>query len=1235
MKPNTRLDSIVFQLTPTRTRCDIVITANGKTEKIASGLLNPFLAHLKAAQEQIGKGGYSIVLEPNQGSDSTWFTKGTVERFVRFVSTPEILERVYTIESEIIQIEKAISIQVNNETGVHSVEDLPAKSEESIEGSKPSPGGNEEKAIVLYQPVSHQQEEDGSIMQEKNSKVQLVRVLQTRKTVLQKEQGMAFARAVAASFDIDNISALLSFAECFGASRMMDACKRFVDLWKAKHENGQWVEVETTEAMTCRSNLPSMNSSDIMFVSSNEQGNVASEKNGISCATGGDLKPQADHHGQTNSQEYVPGQFPHPMFPPWQMHPQANGLPVFQPYPMQGMPYFQNYPGNGPYFQPPYPPYDDSTLHAGHRTRQRRHSMDSKDLSADSDTQEIDVDMGEEDSVSMKPRKKGSKSSRKQSKTVVIRNINYIASANQACSDGDPESCSDSGIDDDGVRKSKKKGVCSKSNKEERLSGQVGDDGHWQAFQNFLLKDADESSNSARNNMFEMEGKVKGRKRESAVGNASSILGGRNLGENHDVGFSECHDIAGDMTRIRKPIDDQMYMINRQEKLTDVWDSSLDPIIANGIRGSLNENEGSSHGITDDSFMILQRSGSLDQVANNGRTTMEMDYELPSQKPENHTVGTRSQSNYEPHDLNLIPDRVIEDGPSSYDPALDYEMQAQVKEGDNLSGKKKKEVTREAQGRPKKGVKDQKMKTDRRITTGTRREKPSKLSPLEDARARAERIRAFKADQQKIKKEKEEEQKRRLEALKMERQKRIAARSGTNPAQSPLQSPQTRKQLPKLSPVSQKGSKFSDTEPGSSSPLQRSTLKTISKVHSDPKASKSGRLNNGSYVSGNRISRSASSLSVRKEEDNLTTPESKATMARIRRLSEPKSTVHISSGKNRSAEAVSRPEMKKTMANSTPDKTKFVTSKGSSFSTQKKSTTFSMISSAPVSANLSRGNAKSSSNPTRKNAKISSRSEGDESTVVEKTVVILECEKPSLPISHASDDKRSVQNTESGAYNPRGKSEEDVAIPSPASPIIVKEVDQEPSGGQVKGQSETHSNETAAYTEKVLQNVADSDTTEKPYQAPYARVSSIEDPCMIKSDYGKAPPPGLEMAATSTETTTVHVSVGPRQDLVKVSEVAPGKHEKESSKGFRRLLKFGKKNSAASESNMESDKASLDISVADNNALNGSPSEVFTLKNLLTHEESSSASTTPKKSSRSFSLLSPFRSKNSEKKKST
>lgn len=54
------------------------------------------------------------------------FLVTTLRRFVRFVSTPEVLERVRTLESEILQLEDAIAIQSNDSLGLKSVsaEDL-------------------------------------------------------------------------------------------------------------------------------------------------------------------------------------------------------------------------------------------------------------------------------------------------------------------------------------------------------------------------------------------------------------------------------------------------------------------------------------------------------------------------------------------------------------------------------------------------------------------------------------------------------------------------------------------------------------------------------------------------------------------------------------------------------------------------------------------------------------------------------------------------------------------------------------------------------------------------------------------------------------------------------------------------------------------------------------------------------------------------------------------------------
>lgn len=66
-----------------------------------------------------------------------------------------------------------------------------------------------------------------------------------------------------------------------------------MDLWKAKHESGQWVEVEAADAVSCRSDMPSTNAAGIVFLGPSEQkefkesspqGEIGSEKKGMSCA---------------------------------------------------------------------------------------------------------------------------------------------------------------------------------------------------------------------------------------------------------------------------------------------------------------------------------------------------------------------------------------------------------------------------------------------------------------------------------------------------------------------------------------------------------------------------------------------------------------------------------------------------------------------------------------------------------------------------------------------------------------------------------------------------------------------------------------------------------------------------------------------------------------------------------------------------------------------------------------
>ncbi|XP_022760301.1 COP1-interacting protein 7-like [Durio zibethinus] len=1296
MKTATLLDSVVFQLTPTRTRCDLVISANGKTEKMASGLLNPFLPHLKTAQEQMAKGGYSIILKPDPNIDATWFTKGTMEKFVRFVSTPEILERVYTIESEILQIEEAIAIQSNNNIGLSAVEEHPVKPLESIEGSRVTPDSNEEKAIVLYTPGTPPPEANGSTVKEGNSKLQLLKVLETRKTVLQKEQGMAFARAVAAGFDIDHMAPLMSFAESFGASRLRDACVKFTELWKRKHETGQWLEIEAAEAISSQSDFSAMNATGIVFSENNGKAGVESST---------DEKPPMDQW-TPGRQEYYQAQFPHTMFPPWPIHSPPGGMPTFQGYPMQGMPYYPNYPGGGPFFQQPYPSMEDPRFNAGQRI-QKRHSMDSRDSHNGSDTWEMeraksqdDEELENETSLSPKSRKKSSRSGKKPSGMVVIRNINYITSKRQNSSGSDSQSHSGSDMDEEdgdtqhkkSLRSSKGKGSRTKSvdalnsfDREETVPVKETDGGNWQAFQNYLLRDAEEEERRTDQGMFSVEKEVRGKRRPTRVSEDPSVFGGR-MSQYEEENTTDMDKISASGSRMPKASNDQSwisgrgvhsadgrifmggqmdlhskeidgrrvyrrttnddFIIDRQQNQSDFMNSPSNPLAVNGFEHSSNRLEkGSSNNIDDDSYIVPFRSSSVTQVGTDDRNAINMDSEfsLSLQKAENISNRVGSQINYEPDDLTLMPERGAEMGSIGYDPALDYEMQVRAEDGTSLDKKNK-----EGMQGSKKSDKDRKSKliadpSDKKKVVGPiRKGKPSKLSPLDEAKARAERLRTYKADLQKMKKEKEEAEIRRLEALKMERQKRIAARGSSGPAQSSVAA-QSRKQLPsKLSPSSHKGSKFTDAEPGSSSPLQRS-IRTGSVGSADShKASKPSKLNTGTHSSGNRLSHSVSSLPEPKKDISSITPDAKASMASIRRLSEPKtsSSPHVSLVKSRKSEPSSktkvpgRLESKKMSAIMNHDKSmiaslpelKIKTTKAPAVTHNK-----SGGNEIPQKVNGSISSATNVTEPNRNKDKVSLRIDENDSTVIEKTVVMLECQKPSIPTVNSSEGTTAEPKENDGIFKIGRKTEmvsDYAAISPPVSSLNEDHIQQRPQAYEVqKG--------NVSNTEKESSKFTSSSATENPYQAPFARVSSLEDPCTEISEYGRAPPISTQAAATESESVRALVANTKNLKLEKIPEVLDKPQVKESSKGFRRLLKFGRKNhsSATSEHSMDPDSVSVNGSEADELVANtASSSEVHTLKNLISQDETPTAGNTPQKSSRSFSLLSPFRSKNSEKK---
>ncbi|KAF5474352.1 hypothetical protein F2P56_006257 [Juglans regia] len=449
MDAKARLDYALFQLTPTRTRCDLMVFSGRITEKLASGLFDPFVSHLKSLKDEISKGGYSIKLCPPAHA-APWFTKGTVERFVRFVSTPALLERFVSIEREILQIDSSVQANELSNTHVHG---------QLVEGSVLAANVHTKKrpdSPKLKSEVEHTDDD----VKEENSRIHLQRLLVTRKTFLRKEQAMAYVCGIVAGFEMDNIDDLISFAGAFGALRLREACINFKDLCKKKDADGLWMEELTAMQACSPPELSFVEASGIVLTNEisahNQRAVLDSSKGSVSTIKGvpnesldtsksGSSTSQASLHSKKDNtlpSDQIPSSTAKLQLPmPWttQIPPYIYNfqIPIQQIPPHQGYPFptMQSVPHNANNMQWPRPNY--------HRN-QKSYSVGSKKnfpnkkevvySEEDRQTESSDSDSGSDSDSNLPQDRQNSlmehsykkECKKKSSRTVFIRNINYI-----------------------------------------------------------------------------------------------------------------------------------------------------------------------------------------------------------------------------------------------------------------------------------------------------------------------------------------------------------------------------------------------------------------------------------------------------------------------------------------------------------------------------------------------------------------------------------------------------------------------------------------------------------------------------------------------------------------------------------------------------------------------------------------------------------------------------------------
>ncbi|PWA59317.1 hypothetical protein CTI12_AA392370 [Artemisia annua] len=716
MDPLTHLEYALFQLTPTRTRCDLLLCYGSKKEKLASGLVEPFISHLKYFKDQISKGGYSITLRPPNNT-AYWFTKSTFQRLVRFINSPEVLERFIRLEREISQIEDG--------------------EEQTGEGSLSSDGSTKKSA----EPSKIKAGDD---VQEENSKIQLQRLLETRKAMLRKEQAMAYARALVAGFETENMNDLILFADQFGASRLREACIEFKDLCKMKNNDGLWMDELAAMAAFPPSELAYTGTSGLLIATESNASNLNNELNF-------ETNPEGNTDQASSTPSNVPMQMP---WPPQYMYNFQGPQGQRYPYPYPGMPPYypphMNWPGNA----------DESGHGRHHRSSSKKKSKKNSDGGSD-DSAEDEVD-GVLETLA-KHHSKSSKSHEKKKKGADMdsesgkKNENWDAFQNLLLKDDVEEEHFTIRNSEDGSYQQRNDAmdVGSESFVKNQPKTRTND--------SFVVPDRNgvNESRNVNSQYFENGEGYRMKARDSS--DADMVMSHR-YGDGAD-GRTNFRDLGSDSSIIRNKRDEDWFVVKNSESQTGRSTFNDDYASMKGDVFSSEINKKTAP--VDDSFMVQPHTT---DVYEQWRTADVSMIESGNKQPEADESNQVAKTGfYEPDDLYLMVSRDTGVEPSvrsSWTPEMDYASEAAFTKSE----------PKPAPVETKEPTEESPVKVKKKVT------KPRPLSRSLPGDKRLPFV--SRPVVHKSKREQEDEIRKRVEEREAERQRRIAERTAASAAGS-------------------------------------------------------------------------------------------------------------------------------------------------------------------------------------------------------------------------------------------------------------------------------------------------------------------------------------------------------------------------------------------------------------------------------------------------------------------
>ncbi|KAK6786648.1 hypothetical protein RDI58_015173 [Solanum bulbocastanum] len=220
---NVLLEYVEFKIFPSQGRYETLMIYGDKVEAASSGLLKQLVLHSPKIKSLHSKGSDSTFKFKPLGnlSDAKWFMKSTLIRFLRIISSSDIIDVAKATVNEISQLEDARKFHLS----------LYSKGPQDHTGS-------EETADVSYSnsmaPTVDDEDNPSSLDASKN---ELLRAMDLRLTALTEELAAVFDQAVGTKCSFGDITNIEKFSYYFGAVDLRNCLQKFVAL-RQENTNG-------------------------------------------------------------------------------------------------------------------------------------------------------------------------------------------------------------------------------------------------------------------------------------------------------------------------------------------------------------------------------------------------------------------------------------------------------------------------------------------------------------------------------------------------------------------------------------------------------------------------------------------------------------------------------------------------------------------------------------------------------------------------------------------------------------------------------------------------------------------------------------------------------------------------------------------------------------------------------------------------------------------------------------